>query len=517
MTTKKSLWGVTPNGTEINIPVLGICGEFSSGKTLFGLTIAPGVHPEGHAFAGKNRTLVIDAEKSSLTYNSLPFDRVDVPDELMLIHKGSYSPIQMFEWFKSYLEKIPAGRYDVIFIDPITDFDSGLTDYVKQNISKFGMTAKQLEKSSGLLWGIVKEQWNLLLNQIATKCKTFVFSAHMGFVWVGSVPTTKREPRGKETLTKLASLYLELIRVPDKNGIKPTIPSGKIIKGRVSEHLFDATTGEIQSTELIPISMPKCTPTEIRNYIASPFKGENVVTESPIDENVLLAFKADIERNRNEANQGELEILRSRQQLAEIQRDFDAKKSEPKQTEEPQEQTPGKKGFGNRQKEATSTEPLSIPEPPVATREGIGDGDMGDKGEGIGDNIPSSTPGTQSPAPTLPPVTVDFPPHERDNSIVKKAVDDGFFTKEDFLEFLASHKTTKLSDLSDDGFEKLEVAIEYLKTIRAEAVAIDMAYHNVRRFAEQVFKLPSHLMMSIEQFEQVRQFIAKGGNSKVPF
>ncbi len=35
MTSNAMLWNKGPSGGEVKIPVLGLCGEFESGKTLF--------------------------------------------------------------------------------------------------------------------------------------------------------------------------------------------------------------------------------------------------------------------------------------------------------------------------------------------------------------------------------------------------------------------------------------------------------------------------------------------------
>ena len=58
------LWPDAPSGNPMEIEVFGATGEYKSGKTLLGLSIAPGVHPECHQFVGQPRTLYLDFEKS---------------------------------------------------------------------------------------------------------------------------------------------------------------------------------------------------------------------------------------------------------------------------------------------------------------------------------------------------------------------------------------------------------------------------------------------------------------------
>lgn len=149
------LWAKAPSGRIIDIPILGVCGEFGSGKTLFGASIATGNHPEGHPFAGKSRTGIIDLEMSSATYEGsvLGFERIDLPAMLMKGRSGGFKPVEVYEATKKMIDSIPNGRFDVLMIDPVTDIDSGLTEYVKKNCTQFGLTSRQIEKSSGLLWG----------------------------------------------------------------------------------------------------------------------------------------------------------------------------------------------------------------------------------------------------------------------------------------------------------------------------------------------------------------------------
>ena len=298
------LWPDTPSGNPLEIEVFGATGEYKSGKTLLGLSIAPGVHPEGHDFAGQPRTLLFDFEKSAGTYGGTGCKRVDVPVVMMEKFDGKYGPRQVYEWFQSQIEAVQPGQYDVIQADPITDIESGLVDYVKGNCQQFGLTPVQIQKSGGLLWGAVKDYWKSVLLKLSTRCQCFYFTSHLRDEWKGDRPSGKRQPKGKETLMELASLYLWLERNSDTEGNIPAVPSGIVLKERLADTSMD-NEGRLQVTALMPPRLPIASVEAIRQYIASPpdYKklkdGERVIEGVMSDEEKLRleVTKAEAERD----------------------------------------------------------------------------------------------------------------------------------------------------------------------------------------------------------------------------
>lgn len=241
------------------IEVLGLTGEFASGKTLFGLTIAPG-----------QSTLVYDMEKSSATYQSLGFERVDVPTEMLRSYPNGYKPIDTFNWWLAHVKSIPAGKYRVIMLDPVSEVESGLADYVKANPSKFGRTAAQYVKMSGLMWGDCKDLWKSILADLASRCETFAFTSHMTNIWRDDKPTGKRKAKGKETLMELATLYLNMERKANGKGELPAKPAAVVLKSRLSTIKFDPGTGDTTIVPTLPPRLPIATPFTIRQYMAAP-------------------------------------------------------------------------------------------------------------------------------------------------------------------------------------------------------------------------------------------------------
>jgi hypothetical protein len=260
----------------IKVEVFGATGKHGSGKTVLGLTIAPGPHSEGHPFAGRARTLYLDWEKSGGCYEYEGLEREDVPTILLGLHPNGYRPIDSFLWFRERIKRIEPGRYDLIHIDPITDIEEGLVDYVKANPAEFGYTPGQFQKAQALVWGAVKSLWKRILADLAARTKVFYFVAHLKREFKGDAPTSKFVPKGKGTLMELASLYLEMDREPTPEGQKPAPPSAKVLKDRLSRVHFNPMTGELETIKVLPDRLPEATAKAIRHYAAHPVGGRKL-------------------------------------------------------------------------------------------------------------------------------------------------------------------------------------------------------------------------------------------------
>lgn len=243
------------------IPIIGVTGAYGSGKTLFGMTISP----------TPGTTLVYDFEKSSESYEDLGAHRVDAGAYMLDRHQGKAKPIDLFKWWRDHVRSIQPGKYRVIMVDPVSEIESGLVAYVEANPQEFGRTKRQYEVASGLKWGDVKELWKQVLSDVAARCETFVFVAHLKQVWAGNSPTGKVAPKGKTTLDELASLYLHMERVADKRtGQAPAVPSAVVRKQRLVHTRIDPETGELQITPALPPRLPLATPVAIRQYQLTP-------------------------------------------------------------------------------------------------------------------------------------------------------------------------------------------------------------------------------------------------------
>lgn len=318
------LWPATPSGAPVEIEVFGATGEYKSGKTILGLSIAPGSHPPGHPFAGKPRTLYLDFEKSGGTYGGTGCQRVDVPARMIETHPRSYGPLDVFTWFVASIDKLAAGQFDVLIADPITDIESGLVEFVRKNCGQFGLTIGQVEKGGGLLWGAVKDYWKQVLLRLSAKVRCFYFTSHLRDEWKGNSPTGRREPKGKESLMELASLYLWLERKADDKGAVPDAPAAIVLKQRLADTSIDADTGELRIVPLMPPRIPVATVQAIRGYIASPPDygklkvGERVV-EQPATEEELLRLRVAAAEAERDTEQTRLAQLARRAELTAMQ------------------------------------------------------------------------------------------------------------------------------------------------------------------------------------------------------
>lgn len=316
------LWPDTPWGSPMEIEVFGATGEFATGKTILGLSIAPGVHPEGHPFAGKPRTLYLDLEKSGATYGGTGCKRIDVPAELARLHGPNYTSKQVAEWFNALPGQLQPGQYDVIVVDPVNDIESGEVDIVKSKPDAHGYTKNQFDRSVGLLMAAMKAHWKKLLMGYSNVCKCFFFTTHLRDQFKGGSPSGKREPRGKETLFELASLYLWLERAPDEKGVVSDKPSAIVLKQRLADTRMNAA-GELEVVNLMPPRIPVATVQAIRQYIANPpdyskLTAAERVIEKPVTEVELQRMRLATAEAQTAAATAQADVLDRQRELTAI-------------------------------------------------------------------------------------------------------------------------------------------------------------------------------------------------------
>lgn len=260
-------------------------------NTKFGLNICPGY----------KTTLVYDFEQSSTSYEGeyarigAPFVRIDMQKMMHDYKRGNeypfragYKPIDLFLVWLGHLRSVPAGLFRVIMIDPVTDLERGLTDWVNANPTAFGHTAAQYSMMSGIMWGDVKDYEKMILADITARCDTFYFTAHVGAEFSGKSPIPgKKKAKGKETLYELASLYLWFERLPDKDGNRPNVPAARVEKGRLE--IAELVDGEVVSYSVLPPRLPVATPKAIREYFRNPAGKSKLSDAERLKEEVLSA------------------------------------------------------------------------------------------------------------------------------------------------------------------------------------------------------------------------------------
>lgn len=285
MLNDKPLW-------PIPCEIIGATGAYQSGKTHFCVTICPGP-----------QTKVYDFEKSAKPYESLGFERVDVPAVMLANYPAGYKPVDVFLWWLADVRATPPGKYRVIVADPVTDIERGLVDWVNANPQFFGHSAGQYARMSGLMWGDVKDYWKLILTDLAARCETFAFTTHLGAEFKDNQATGRQRPKGKDTLMELASLYLWLERKKDAAGNMPAKPSATVLKHRLSFLRVDPVTGDVDTRPAVPPRLPVATPAALRQYMLSPPDYENLSESERAPEVVM----GDEERLRLELAKAEAE------------------------------------------------------------------------------------------------------------------------------------------------------------------------------------------------------------------
>lgn len=347
--------------SDLEIEVIGGTGEFSSGKTLFGLTIDPGP-----------RTICWDNEGSVTTYAPIGFKRVDMAAELRKkFGKRDYRPLDRFALWLESVRSCEPGQYTVGMVDPISEIEAGLAQYVQENPTKFGYTAKQFEGSAALFWGAVKDYWKQILDDLRTRFKTFYFTTHMRDEFKGGRPTGNREPKGKETLWELASLFLEFRR--DANS---EIPSANVLKTRVAKTSFEG--GKLLIVPCLPPRLAEATPAAIREYIDNPPDYNHLAARERLEpesltEDERLRLRAYVAEKEAEAANANASAEEKRAKAAAAQREA-AAKAAPTVDQSAQHANGKREATKQRAEQAPADAPITDAHKQqiIALREGLG-------------------------------------------------------------------------------------------------------------------------------------------------
>lgn len=411
------LWG------DIEIPIIVGTGEFGQGKTLFGLTICPG--PE---------TLVYDYEGSSLTYRSIGFHHVDMAAELLAKYPNGFTSEQRYLWWREdIVRRAKSGKYRVGVIDPASEIEDGMADHLRKNITKYGLTQAQCDRSPALFWGVMKKEWKLLLDQLRNYFDTLYMTVHLRDEFKGGAPTGKREPKGKETLFELASLFLWFEREKNKKtGEVAAVPSATVLKSRLAKTIF--VNDELQVVPVLPPRLPRATPKAIREYIATPpdydklAKAERI-HEKELTEDERLLLQSQMAANQALAAQAELSLEEKRAQAAERMRNRPLPTPSPDQSAE----------FAQRQTEKAEAAAVEH------------------------DNQPAE--------PTEPTVSESLATE------IRQLLADAFATREEAKEWvttkLAAVGADRITSLSQSAAESMRAELFYLKSVELQRRAAE--------------------------------------------
>jgi len=302
--------------------IVVVTGPFGVGKSTF--TLGTGAAPE--------RTLVIDFEKSQRSFaQQLPITYLDMQSLMANKFPNGYKPIHIYEETVKILDSVEPGRFDVIVLDNASMLEDGILAYVESNPQEFGHSLGQYTMMSGLKWGDVKNKYAQLLTRWASKTHMVFVVVHLRDKWAGSSVIKDafgkpvQEPKGKDTLDMLSSLFVWLELGPGG------VPAARVLKCRIDRKVYVADpanpppevpkrylkelNGEpgVVSIPVLPLRLPKCTWSQIREYMRKPAdltnpKPGEMPTDAQLSEDDRLRLRAII--SQSEAEKAAVERLK---------------------------------------------------------------------------------------------------------------------------------------------------------------------------------------------------------------
>jgi hypothetical protein len=260
--------------------VVVVTGGYGTGKSTF--TLSTGATPA--------RMVVIDFEKSQKGFAAqLPcLAYHDLQSIMSTKYPTGYKMIELLAEVEAILGALKDGAQDVIVLDNASPLEDAITAYVEGHPGEFGHSAGQYQSMSGLKWGDVKTKYQQLLTRWVSRAKMIFIVVHLRDKWVGNTVQKDafgkpvQEPKGKETLDQLSSLFVWLEAGPGG------VPAAKVLKCRVDRKVYiddpdDPPTGipadaiaalkgepGLISIPVLPLRLPKATWPEIREYMRNP-------------------------------------------------------------------------------------------------------------------------------------------------------------------------------------------------------------------------------------------------------
>ncbi|HVN52827.1 MAG TPA: AAA family ATPase [Anaerolineaceae bacterium] len=305
--------------------IVVVTGPYGSGKSTF--TLGTGALPE--------RTLVIDFEKSQKSFAlQLPLTYIDMQSVLANKYPNGYKALNLFDETVQILDDIEPGRYDVIVLDNASMLEDGILAYVESHPQEFGHSSGQYSSMNGLKWGDVKNKYSQILTRWASKTRMIFIVVHLRDKWAGNSIVKDafgrpvQEPKGKETLDMLSSLFVWLEMGPGG------VPAAKVLKCRTDRKVYvldplnppadvprrylKELNGEpgLVSIPILPLRLPKCTWAAIREYMRNPAdlahpKDGEMPSDAQLSEDDRLRLRAII--SQSEAEKAAVEKMKIEQ------------------------------------------------------------------------------------------------------------------------------------------------------------------------------------------------------------
>jgi hypothetical protein len=450
----KPLFGLI-DGKPLECPVIGFNGPLGSGKTLAALTLCP------------EETIEIGIEDSGVTYGSLPIKhRFSMYKEVIATGKGLHpKPIDCFLWFLSILDKVAKDELKarVIVVDPITDIQNGLLEYIEAHAADFGHSAAQYAKASGLLWGDAKGFMKMTLGRISRKVDCFIYTSHMGTVWQGGAPVSgKSKVKGIDTFREIASLVVHLTRdIDPQTGKQIAAPIGSIAPPHGKSRFSRFILGEDGSYTPIPILPPRIEPftwQKVREYVATPpdyakLKKHEVARPEVLTDDDKLLLEAETTRMK-------LEEAQIRQDLADKAAAAAARNSGGAAVPTAVAAAMGAKAASATTPAKTAEKPADKPVEKAATTAPV-------------ETPPFETGTSTGSSDLVNESLIEFPaelvPWDREkcDRIVREQMDEAGMTMDQKKNAVKKRGVEKLADMTDAQIEELRKALWNVLTKRA--------------------------------------------------
>jgi len=238
--------------------IIKVSGRYGTGKTLFGLTCPSGP------------ILHLDTEFSSEAYSGVvEFTRMDIRSLVDLrVILGIGTPTT--EQSERGIFAIGDTQFGTIVLDTIPTIE----DWLVEEIHSIGGALTAGDRLSGLGWGELKRRERGILMRLRQKCKILIITAHMRLEFAGKRPTGRYQPKGKETISELASLSIILER--DQNN---QIPSAIVEKSRLLSS---------DMVPMLPPRIPQCTWEHLVSYLLKPSNWDELSDEEKAEKRMNI-------------------------------------------------------------------------------------------------------------------------------------------------------------------------------------------------------------------------------------
>ena len=294
--------------SEMHGGVVKISGYRGRGKTSFAI--------------GAERpslTLFLDYEhKGGGFHQQLNFGRYED------MAAGCSSPSDVFDKTTGIIQTLEQDRYTHAIIDNGSPLELALTAGARRDLGKYcqeyGINYKNALAGR---FGGVKPIVNFFItdkicNALFGKgIKLISVTHHIGARWGGGGPIpNKKRIKGYDRWMELAILSVVILN----KGDFPPIPSAMVEKEQLSRMRFDEATGEYKQVRCLPVRLPRCTYSAIKEYLTNPADlknrgpGEAIVQHEfdvfseRLDNAQIALMRLQLEKQKREEREPEIDL-----------------------------------------------------------------------------------------------------------------------------------------------------------------------------------------------------------------